>query len=136
MPIVFFDINGIVMTEWVPRGQTFWQRCANEFVRNGRYCGKTSRGSCTRIKREALFGRLRHSSTRTRQNEWAEPWLRLLLVSEDKVCLKRNPVWVDGRGETKIGGTPERSYENRLSALPQAMEETNETVCEEGRGVY
>ncbi|VVC37195.1 Hypothetical protein CINCED_3A022836 [Cinara cedri] len=33
----------------------------------------------------------------------------------------------------KIGGTPEWSYESRLPALPRAMEETNETVCEEVR---
>ncbi|VVC40508.1 Hypothetical protein CINCED_3A015377 [Cinara cedri] len=77
-----------------------------------------------------------HSSTRTRVLLTRVGTLRLLLVSEDKVCLKRNPVLLDGRGETKIGGTPEWSYENRLPALPRAMEETNETACEEGRRVY
>ncbi|VVC45696.1 Hypothetical protein CINCED_3A018995 [Cinara cedri] len=73
----------------------FWQHCANEFVRNGRYCGKTSRGSCTGITHlpitrsvcEALFGRLRHSGTRTRVLFTRLGTLRLLLVSGGKVCL-------------------------------------------------
>lgn len=48
MLIVFFDINGIMKIEWIPKVQTinqtyylkFWQHCQSQFVRNDRKCGR------------------------------------------------------------------------------------------------
>ena len=77
MLIVFFYIQGIIMAEWVPSGQTvnqqyykqFWKNCVNVLERSALNCGRMG-GSCTRTMRLPTTVSYTHLDVYKRQHEY------------------------------------------------------------------
>ncbi len=123
--IVFsLHINGIVITAWIPDRSNCEPNLIFEIF------GSTPRERVTICKCSfATRGTLviKH----TPYSSDLVP-CNFLLFPKIKSVLKGTLVWVDGRGEVKIGRAPKCSYKRRLPALLWPMEKLNRTLCDKG----
>ncbi|KAJ8943503.1 hypothetical protein NQ318_016283 [Aromia moschata] len=102
MLIVFFDINDIVMTEWVPEGQTVNQNLLFESFGNTARARPRTAHNALSVKRY-LAARGTPVLVHAPYSPDLAPYDFFLFP---KVKSALNPVRVNGRGEAKIGGAP------------------------------
>ena len=152
MLIVFFDIKGIVMTEWVPEGQTVNQtyylsvlatlrervrKKRPELWKNNSWILHQDNAPAHNALSVTRY--LADKRTPVLQHAPYSPDLApcdFFFVPEDKSCFERDPIWVDGSGKAKNGRSPKGPHQIRLPALLRSMEKTYGKGCGEGRGVY